>query len=158
MPEYIYRAVTSKGQVVRNRVEAVNKNNLVRKLKNNDLLPISIVQVGYKSRKSKANRRNIMDIDDIMKQADAAKTMQGMAKAKPSLKERVNLALSREEKITTRDIVIFIFVGLVVAVLYVLIANMLDTTIKSQEDVERVFKVPVLAAIPINLPEKGGRK
>ena len=30
----------------------------------------------------------------------------------------------------TRDIVIFIFVGLVVAVLYVLIANMLDTTIK----------------------------
>lgn len=58
----------------------------------------------------------------------------------------------------TRDIVLFIFVGLVVAVLYVLVANMLDTTIKSQEDVERVFKVPVLAAIPINLPEKGGRK
>ena len=107
MPEYIYRAVTSKGQVVRNRVEAVNKNNLVRKLKNNDLLPISIVQVGYKSRKSKANRRNIMDIDDIMKQADSANIMQGRAKAKPSLKERVNLALSREEKITTRDIVIF---------------------------------------------------
>ena len=53
---------------------------------------------------------------------------------------------------------LFIFVGLVVAVLYVLVANMLDTTIKSQEDVERVFKVPVLAAIPINLPEKGGRK
>ena len=107
MPEYIYKAVTSKGQVVRNRVEAVNKNNLVRKLKNNDLLPISIVQVGYKSRKSKANRRNIMDIDDIMKQADSANIMQGRAKAKPSLKERVNLALSREEKITTRDIVIF---------------------------------------------------
>ncbi len=107
MPEYIYRAVTSKGQVVRNRVEAVNKNNLVRKLKSNDLLPISIVQVGYKSRKSKANRRNIMDIDDIMKQADSANIMQGRAKAKPSLKERVNLALSREEKITTRDIVIF---------------------------------------------------
>ena len=58
----------------------------------------------------------------------------------------------------TSDIVLFIFVGLVVAVLYVLVANMLDTTIKSQEDVERVFKVPVLAAIPINLPEKGGRK
>lgn len=57
-----------------------------------------------------------------------------------------------------RDIVMFAFVGLVVAVLYVLVANMLDTTIKSQEDVERVFKVPVLASIPINLPEKGGRK
>ena len=107
MPEYIYRAVTSKGQVVRNRVEAVNKNNLVRKLKNNDLLPISIVQVGYKSRKSKANRRNIMDIDDIMKEANSSNIMQGRVNAKPSLRERVNLALSRDEKITTRDIVIF---------------------------------------------------
>lgn len=107
MPEYIYRAVTSKGQIVRNRVEDVNRNTLIKKLKNNDLLPISIVQVGYKSKKAKANRRNIMDIDDIMKQADSANIMQGRATAKPSLKERVNLALSRDEKITTRDIVIF---------------------------------------------------
>lgn len=107
MPEYIYRAITSKGQIVRNRVEDVNRNTLIKKLKNNDLLPISVVQVGYKSKKTKANRRNIMDIDDIMKQADSANIMQGRAKAKPSLKERVNLALSREEKITTRDIVIF---------------------------------------------------
>lgn len=48
-----------------------------------------------------------MDIDDIMKQADSANIMQGRAKSKQTLKERVNLALSREEKITTRDIVIF---------------------------------------------------
>ncbi len=107
MPEYIYRAVTSKGQIVRNRVEDVNKNTLIKKLKNNDLLPISIVQVGYKGKKSKANRRNMMDIDDIMKQADSANIMQGRATAKPSIKERINLALSRDEKITTRDIVIF---------------------------------------------------
>lgn len=107
MPEYIYRAVTSKGQIVRNRVEDVNRNTLIKKLKNNDLLPISVVQVGYQGRKSKANRRNIMDIDDIMKQADSANIMQGRAKSKQTLKERVNLALSREEKITTRDIVIF---------------------------------------------------
>ena len=107
MPEYIYRAVTSKGQIVHNRVEDVNKNTLIKKLKNNDLLPISVVQVGYKSKKTKANRRNIMDIDDIMKQADSANIMQGRVKYKQSLKERVNLALSREEKITTRDIVIF---------------------------------------------------
>ena len=107
MAEYIYRAVTSKGQIVRNRVEEVNRNTLIKKLKNNDLLPISVVQVGYRGKKSKANRRNIMDIDDIMQQADSANILQGRANAKPSLKERVNLALSREEKITTRDIIIF---------------------------------------------------
>ena len=45
----------------------------------------------------------------------------------------------------TKDVIIFTFVGLVVAVMYVLIANMLDTTIKSAEEVEKEFKVPVLA-------------
>ncbi len=107
MPEYVYRAVTSKGQIVRNRVEDVNRNSLIKKLKNNDLLPISIVQVGYKGKKAKVNRRNMMDIDDIMKQANSANILQGRAAAKPSLKEKINLALSREEKITTRDIIIF---------------------------------------------------
>lgn len=107
MPEYIYKAVTSKGQTVRNRVEDVSKNSLIKKLKNSNLLPISIVQVGYRNKKTKANRKNIMDIDDIMKQANSANIMNGRITAKPSLKERVNLALSREEKITTRDIIIF---------------------------------------------------
>ena len=107
MPEYIYRAVTSKGQIVRNRVEDVNRNTLIKKLKNNDLTPISIVQVGYKSKKTKANRRNIIDIDDIMKQANSANILRGRATAKPTIKERINLALSREEKITSRDIIIF---------------------------------------------------
>lgn len=107
MPEYIYRAVTAKGQIVRNRVEDVNRNTLIKKLKNNGLLPISITQVAYRSKKTKMNKRNIMDIDDIMKQADSANILQGRATAKPTIKERVNLALATEEKITTRDIIIF---------------------------------------------------
>ena len=107
MPEYIYRAVTEKGQIVRNRVEDVNRNTLIKKLKNNNLLPISITQVGYKSKKTKVNKRNMLDIDDIMKQADSANILQGRMSSKPKLKERINLALAREEKITTRDIVIF---------------------------------------------------
>ena len=107
MPEYIYRAITPKGQIVRNRVEDVNRNTLIQKLKSNDLLPISIVQVGYRSNKTKVNRKNMMDIDDIMKQADSANILQGRAIAKPSVKERINLALAREDKITRRDLIIF---------------------------------------------------
>ncbi len=57
-----------------------------------------------------------------------------------------------------KDVIIFAFVGIVFAVMYVLIANMLDTTLKSREDVEKLFKVPVLAEIPLNVPEKGGKK
>ena len=107
MPEYVYRAVTSKGQIVRNRVEDVNKNNLIKKLKSNNMTPISVVQVRYNSKKNKANRRNMIDIEDIMKQADSANILRGRAMAKPTIKERVNLALSREEKVTNRDIIIF---------------------------------------------------
>lgn len=60
-----------------------------------------------------------------------------------------------------RDIVIFSFIGVVIAVGYVLIANMLDTTIKTQEDVEKGFGVPVIALIPLMESfeiEKGGRR
>lgn len=56
-----------------------------------------------------------------------------------------------------KDVVIFTFIGVVIAVGYVLIANMLDNTIKTREEVERLYKVPVIAEIPLNLPEKGGK-
>lgn len=60
----------------------------------------------------------------------------------------------------TKDVVIFAVIGLVVAVMYVLIANMLDTTIKTAEEVEKLFKVPVLVNIPVYQVEneKGGRR
>ena len=60
----------------------------------------------------------------------------------------------------TKDVVIFAGIGLVVAVMYVLIANMLDTTIKTAEEVEKLFKVPVLVNIPVYQVEneKGGRR
>jgi capsular polysaccharide biosynthesis protein len=61
-----------------------------------------------------------------------------------------------------KDIVIFTFVGLVVAVAYVLILNMLDTTINSAEEVEKMLDLPVLASIPLydfdKKNEKGGRR
>ena len=60
-----------------------------------------------------------------------------------------------------KDVIIFTFVGVVVAVMYVLMANMLDTTIKSAEEVEKEFKVPVLASIPLYNFEpvkKGGKR
>ena len=57
-----------------------------------------------------------------------------------------------------KDIAIFVALGIVVSIGYVLIANMLDTTVKSVEDVEKAFKIPVIAAIPLNTVEKGGKR
>ena len=48
--------------------------------------------------------------------------------------------------------------------MYVLIANMLDTTVKTQEDIEKNIKIPVIASIPVydvdseKTERKGGRR
>lgn len=64
-----------------------------------------------------------------------------------------------------KDIAMFAFIGLVLACIYVLIANMLDTTVKTKEDVERKVGLSVLVSIPTNnfdeLPKpvkNGGRR
>ena len=48
-----------------------------------------------------------------------------------------------------KDVAIFALIGLVVSVGYVLLLNMLDTTVKTPEDIEEGLKLPVLAAIPV---------
>lgn len=61
-----------------------------------------------------------------------------------------------------KDIIIFACIGLVVSAAYILIANMLDTTVKTAEDIEKGYKVPVLASIPIYETDiqkiKGGKR
>ena len=57
-----------------------------------------------------------------------------------------------------KDIIIFAFVGAVVAVMYVLIINMLDTTIKSEEEVEKNFGLTVLATMPLYEEDDNKRK
>lgn len=58
----------------------------------------------------------------------------------------------------TKDIIMFMAIGIVVAAAYVLILNMLDTTIKSVEEVEKLLDLPVIASIPMWVFEKGGKK
>ena len=49
-----------------------------------------------------------------------------------------------------RDVIIFAFIGIVVASIYVLVVNMLDTTIKSSEDIEKIEGgITVLATVPV---------
>lgn len=48
-----------------------------------------------------------------------------------------------------KDIAIFIAIGLIVSVGFVLISNLLDTTVKSAEDIEKELGVVALASIPL---------
>ena len=106
MPEYVYRAVTKNGVIVKNKVEEGSKQALVKKLKGNGLTPIQIVQVGYIGKRQKKVKKNVTNIEDIMKTANSTNLFKE-GTTKISAIEKINLALSATEKITTRDLVIF---------------------------------------------------
>lgn len=63
-----------------------------------------------------------------------------------------------------RDLILFAAIGFVVACVYVLVANMLDNTVKSKEDIEKKLGLTVLTTIPVyestikKTKQKGGRR
>ena len=107
MPTYMYKAMTKTGVIVRNKVEAASKQNLIKSLKSNNLLPISIEQMAYRSKNApKKQKRNVTDIQEIMKNVNTTQLV-GDKKKTLSTKEKINLYFARTEKITQRDIVVF---------------------------------------------------
>ncbi len=48
-----------------------------------------------------------------------------------------------------KNTIVFAGVGVVISIIYVIIANMLDTTVKTAEDIEKNFDIPVLVSIPM---------
>ena len=96
-----------KGQIVRNRVEEASKQTLIKKLKQNDLMPIDVRQSAYVNKNKKKVRRNSIDMNEIMKTASSSNILTRDARTEISLAERVNVALAGTQKITNRDLVIF---------------------------------------------------
>lgn len=107
MPIFVYRAVTEKGTIVRNRVEDISRKSLIKKLKANNLTPINIVQVSRIVAKSKQKqKRNVNDVSDIMQKTNIEYYRNTSNKIeKQSILKRAGINI--QTKITTRDLVIF---------------------------------------------------
>ena len=106
MPVYMYRAVTKTGVVVKNKVESSSRQNLIKSLKNGNLMPISIEQVSYRSNKTqRKQKKNVTDIQEILKNVNT--TQLGNKNKTLSTKEKVNLYFAKSEPITQRDLVVF---------------------------------------------------
>ena len=106
MPTYVYRAMTKQGVIVRNKVEVASRQYLIKTLKNNNLLPISIEQMAYHSKNSvKKQKKNVTNIQEIMKNVNT--TQIAGDRKKLTTKEKINLYFAKTEKITQRDIVVF---------------------------------------------------
>ena len=110
MPLYIYKAVTEKGQVVRNRVEELNRFILLKKLKSNKLMPIQVTQIQVNKKASKGmkkQKKNVERSDSVLKtvrEKEIERSMQSKAKR---FSEKTKNMLFSDVKISNRDIVIF---------------------------------------------------
>lgn len=109
MPSFVYRAVTDKGQIVRNKVEEVSRKALIKKLLRNGLTPISIVQSSKSitSTSSKKQKRNISDISYMMKETDIYVNLEQQSNKKSKWASLNDKLVAQTSKITIRDVVIF---------------------------------------------------
>lgn len=57
-----------------------------------------------------------------------------------------------------RDIIMFFAIGIVVAAIYAIIANLLDNTVKSSSDIEKAIGINVIAEIPVYEYSKGRKR
>lgn len=108
MAVFVYRAVTDKGTIVRNKVEDISRKSLIKKLKRNNLTPINIVQVNNSifHKNTKKQKRNTNNVSDIVDGSNIEQIINNESDTGPKsfLKK---LGINITTKITTRDLVIF---------------------------------------------------
>lgn len=108
MAVYRYRALTPNGVIVSNKIEENNRSAVIKKLKRNNLTPINITQqISIAKKPVKTNKRNVKDIEELMKNVNTSSIIANREKNRESYIQKINNALAKTEKITTRDLVIF---------------------------------------------------
>ena len=107
MPVYVYRAVTERGLIIKNKVEEANKQTLIKRLKSNGITPIEVIQVAYKAKGQVKKKKNITNIQDVLKNVNTTQVNAKQNVKKLSGIEKINLYLAATEKVKVRDIIIF---------------------------------------------------
>lgn len=106
MPQYRYKALSSAGTIIVSRMDESNEQVVKTKLKRNDLIPIYVKKIG-KSKKKKVTKRNVSELNNVLKNVNTANIAKSREERKLSSIERVGKWINRNERITTRDIIIF---------------------------------------------------
>lgn len=135
-------------------IEELRKNITVSTKDDTEIIQISVVDEDAEMAKNIANEVANVFIEQIAKGYYAMDNVYVVDEAKVE-EEPYNIN-------HLKDLAIFGAIGFVVACVYVLIANMLDTTVKSKEDIEKKLGLTVLTTIPVcentSKNKKGGRR
>ena len=95
--------------LVKNRVEEPSRQVLIKKLKENGLIPVDIIQTAFRStnlRQTKKKKRNVSDTDEVMQYANTSRIGNEAAKTFTA-RERITLFLTKQDRITQKDIAVF---------------------------------------------------
>lgn len=133
-------------------VETLKKNIQVTAKDDTEIIAISVTDADSEMARKIANEAAQVFITQIAQQYYNMDNVYVVDEAK---------AESKPYNINhTKDLIIFAAAGFVIACIYVLIANMLDTTVKSKEDIEKKLGLTVLTSIPVCdfKKTKGGKK
>lgn len=110
MPLYIYKGVTEKGQILKNKVEATDKFELLRKLKHNGITPIKVTKVKLDKKITKQNlkkKKNAETKDSVLKIVREQTLAKRNMARKETFFEKAKKIIFTNNKIKSRDIVIF---------------------------------------------------
>ena len=133
-------------------VEELQKNIQVSAKKDTEIIEISVTDADNEMARRIANEAAQVFITQI---AQEYYNMDNVYVVDEAIAESAPYNINH-----TKDLVIFVAAGFVIACIYVLIANMLDTTVKSKEDIEKKLGLTVLTSIPMCdfKKAKGGKK
>ena len=164
--------LTINSKLVSTYTDMLNGDNAIRTIISN--LGMELQEDEVRSSISVKARDNADMIDIIVKNDDPVVAQKIANESAKVLIEKVkqyykidNLYIYDEAEVENepyninhkKDVLIFAVIGIVISFGYVLIVNMLDTTIKSTQDIEKISGVTVLASIPVyDLTESKGRR
>lgn len=109
MPLYIYKAVDKNGQVIRNRVEEINRFILLKKLKRNGFMPIKVTQIRMTNKAKKIGKKQKKNVESSGSILKTVREREASINANSTMSkaEAFKKVLFSNINITNRDIVIF---------------------------------------------------
>lgn len=153
--------ITINSKLVATYRELVKSKDILRKVISN--LEISIEEDTLRRNVEVASRKNTELIEITVQNenpSEAASIANEIAKAFTEKVKEIyninNVQIVDEAEMSTepsninpvKDVAMFGCIGVIIAFAYVIISTLLDTTIKTSEEIEKNFHIPVLASIP----------
>jgi len=149
----VFGQVASNLNIDENEAERIKNNISVSSVKNTELIEITVTN---------EDPNKASEIANEIAKVFSEKIVEIYNISNIHLLDRAEAPTEPSNVNHMKDIVIFAFIGLVISAVYVLVGNMLDNTIKTEEDIEKVTGLLVLTAIPDYETEmknvKGGRR